>query len=110
MESHRQLQTHRAVRVAREFNLTVSVRSGGHSATGLSVLGQIVIDLAKTLNTVWVLEPDATHPHPYVRVDAGARIADIDEITARRGYVTPLGAYQVGESWIGRACEPDLTV
>lgn len=85
---------HRAIKVAREFSLTVSVRSGGHSATGLSILGQIVIDLTKTLNSVWVLEPDSTHPEPYVRVDGGARVADVDEIIARRGYVTALGAYQ----------------
>ncbi|KAI9032444.1 hypothetical protein DFJ74DRAFT_654404 [Hyaloraphidium curvatum] len=83
-----------AVRVAKDFGLTISVRSGGHSATGKSIQGQIVLDLSRTMNAVWVLEPDPTHPDPYVRFDGGARVADIDEIIARRGYVTPLGTYQ----------------
>lgn len=82
------------VKVAKELGLTLSVKSGGHSAKGLSIQGQIVLDLSKSLSSIWILEPDSTHPYPLVRIDGGARVADIDEIISRRGYVTPLSSYQ----------------
>ncbi|KXS11973.1 FAD-binding domain-containing protein [Gonapodya prolifera JEL478] len=78
------------VRICRRFGLTMSVKSGG--ATGYGISGQVVVDLAKTMNSVWVVTEGGDKP--VVRFDGGCRVADIDEATCRRGFITPLATYQ----------------
>jgi len=84
------------VRVAQQYGLSLSVKSGGHSASGGCLKGDVVLDLSKSLNSVWVLDSDVDkkHPEPWVRVDGGAKVGDIDETVCRRGYVAPLATYQ----------------
>ncbi|KAJ3341626.1 hypothetical protein HDU93_004528 [Gonapodya sp. JEL0774] len=78
------------VLICRHYGLTMSVKSGG--ATGYGVAGQVVLDLSKSLNSVWVVTEGGGGP--VVRFDGGARVADIDDATCRRGFITPLGTYQ----------------
>jgi FAD/FMN-containing dehydrogenase len=82
------------VRVVQQYGLSLSVKSGGHSASGACLKGDVVLDLSKSLNSVWVLDSDDKHPEPWVRVDGGAKVGDIDEAVCRRGYVAPLATYQ----------------
>lgn len=75
-----------AVRFAHEHNLYISVRGGGHNVSGNSVCdGGMVIDLSG-MNSVYVDPRKST-----ARVQAGARLGDIDHETQAYGLVTPLG-------------------
>ncbi len=75
-----------AVRFARRTGLTVAVRSGGHSFPGFSVCNDgVVIDLG-SMRGIRV-DPDACT----VRVQAGARLADLDRETQEFGLAVPAG-------------------
>jgi FAD binding domain/Berberine and berberine like len=75
-----------SVRVAREHDVVVSVRGGGHNAGGLGVCdGGLVIDLAG-LRGVRVDPSVAT-----VQVDGGCTWGDVDHATHAFGLATPSG-------------------
>lgn len=76
-----------AVRLAREYQLAVSIRSGGHSMMGLSTNdGGLVIDLAH-FNTVDVIDPARNR----VRVGAGAKWGDVARTLAEYGLAISSG-------------------
>jgi FAD/FMN-containing dehydrogenase len=76
----------RAVRFARENDLLVAVRGGGHNIAGSAVTeGGLVIDLSP-MKSIQV-DPAART----ARVQAGATLADIDRATQQYGLATPLG-------------------
>ncbi len=75
-----------AVSFARDKNLLVAVRGGGHSWPGKSVCdGGIVIDLSQ-MNTVTV-DVDARR----ARADGGALLSGLDSATLEHGLVTTAG-------------------
>lgn len=75
-----------AVNFARENELLVAVRSGGHNVAGNAVCDDgIVIDLSE-MNGVWV-DPDERTAW----VQAGATLGDVDHETQAFGLATPLG-------------------
>lgn len=75
-----------AVRFAREHDLLVAVRGGGHNIAGNAVCeGGIMIDLS-LMNSIQV---DTTHRT--ARVGAGATLADVDRETQAHGLATPVG-------------------
>src|SRR5919106_3545263 len=75
-----------AVRVAREHEILVSVRGGGHNAAGLGVCdGGLVIDLS-ALRGVRVDPAGRT-----VQVDGGCTWGDVDHATHAFGLATPSG-------------------
>ncbi len=75
-----------SVRFAREHELTVSVRGGGHNAGGLGVWdGALVIDLS-AMHGVRV-DPAAKT----VRVEGGSVWGDVDHATNAFGLATPSG-------------------
>jgi FAD/FMN-containing dehydrogenase len=83
----------RAVRFARENDLPVAVRGGGHNVAGYAVCDDgLVIDLSP-LRDISV-DPDART----VRVGGGARWADVDRATQPYGLATPGG--EVSETGI----------
>lgn len=74
------------VRFARTHRLRVSVRGGGHNVAGKAVCDQgMVIDLG-LMNGVRVAPGGAS-----VRVQAGARLGDVDEKTRALGLAVPVG-------------------
>ena len=74
------------VRFAREYDVTLSVRSGGHSAAGLGVWNDaLVVDLGLLRSTT--VDPQART----VRVDAGATLGDLDHATGAFGLAVPSG-------------------
>ena len=74
------------VRFGREHDVTLSVRSGGHSAAGLGVWNDaLVVDLSLLRSTT--VDP----VHRTVRVDAGATLADLDHATGAFGLAVPTG-------------------
>jgi FAD/FMN-containing dehydrogenase len=76
-----------AVRFAREHDLLVAVRAGGHNAAGNAMCdGGIVIDLSG-MNGVWV-DPDQR----VARVQGGATWGDFDREAQLHGLATPGGA------------------
>lgn len=76
-----------AIRFARDHSLTLSVRSGGHSMSGLSTNdGGLVIDLSP-LNTVEVLDASRN----IVRIGAGARWGAAAEAIADYGLAISSG-------------------
>ncbi|MFG1654408.1 FAD-dependent oxidoreductase [Micromonospora sp. NPDC049275] len=78
-----------AIRYAREQRLPIAVRSGGHGFSGASSNnGGIVIDLSM-LNRVRVLDERAG----LVRVEAGARWANVAKTLAPYGLVVSSGDY-----------------
>nr|WP_248908133.1 FAD-binding oxidoreductase [Halocatena marina] len=75
-----------AVRFAREHNLEIAVRGGGHNVAGTAVCDDgIVIDLS-AMRAVWV-DPRART----VRVQGGALWSDVDHETQAHGLATPGG-------------------
>ena len=82
-----------AIRFAREHQLALSVRSGGHGLSGLATNnGGLVINLAH-FNTVEILDP-ARH---LVRIGAGARWGDVAQALAPHGLAISSGdTKQVG--------------
>jgi len=75
-----------AVRVAREYDVLVSVRGGGHNAAGLGVCdGGLVIDLS-AMRGVRV-DPAGRS----VQVDGGCTWGDVDHATNAFGLATPSG-------------------
>jgi hypothetical protein len=75
-----------AVRMARENNLKVSIRGGGHNAGGLGVCDDgMVIDLAP-IRYVRVDPSDRT-----VRVGGGCKWSDVDHATHAFGLAVPSG-------------------
>src|SRR6201995_5257489 len=74
------------VRFAREHDIELAVRGGGHNAAGLGVWdGALVIDLS-AMRSIDVNPEDHT-----VRVDAGAIWADVDHATVAFGMAVPSG-------------------
>jgi len=75
-----------AVNYAREHNLVVAVRGGGHSGAGLGLCNAgLVIDLSQ-LNGVYV-DP-LTKP---VRGEGGCLLGDLDHVTHALGVTVPSG-------------------
>lgn len=75
-----------AVNFAREHDLLVSVRGGGHNVGGMAVNdGGLVIDLS-AMRGIWV-DPEACT----VRVQGGATWGDVDRETQLYGLATPGG-------------------
>jgi FAD/FMN-containing dehydrogenase len=75
-----------AVRYAREADLQVAVRGGGHSITGFSTCdGGIVIDLSR-MRAVSV-DPNRR----LARADGGAQLGELGRATQAHGLVCPVG-------------------
>src|SRR4051794_37073125 len=75
-----------AIRYARDHNLTIAVRSGGHNGGGLgSVDDGLIIDLSP-MNKVTV-EPAAK----MVRVQGGAQLGQVDAAAHEHGLAVPAG-------------------
>lgn len=75
-----------AVRFAREQDLLVAVRSGGHSIPGLSTCdGGIVIDLSRMRGVR--VDPDRRT----ARCDGGALLDELDRAAQTHGMVCPVG-------------------
>jgi len=75
-----------AVNVAREHNLDVSIRSGGHNGPGLALVNEgLVIDLSR-MNGVRVDPVNRT-----ARVEGGCTWGDVDHATHAFGLATPSG-------------------
>jgi hypothetical protein len=74
------------VRFGREHDVTLSVRSGGHSAAGLGVWNDaLVVDLSLMRSTT--VDPGGRT----VRVDAGVTLGDLDHATGAFGLAVPVG-------------------
>ena len=79
-----------AVAFARETDLPVAVRAGGHSIAGFSVCdGGIVIDLSLMKHID--VDPD----NRTVRAQAGVLLGELDAATQEHGLATPLGFVSV---------------
>lgn len=76
-----------ALRFARDRDLPVAIRSGGHSVPGYSVCdGGVVIDLSRIRGVT--VDPRRRT----ARVAAGTLLGDLDEAAQRHGLVCPVGA------------------
>ena len=74
------------VRFGREYDVTLAVRSGGHSMSGLGVWNDaLVVDLSLMRSTT--VDPE----HRTVRVDPGATLGDLDHATGAFGLAVPTG-------------------
>jgi FAD/FMN-containing dehydrogenase len=74
------------VRFAREHDIEIAVRGGGHNAGGLAVWDDaLVIDLSRLRSTT--VSPE----NHTVRVDAGCTWGDVDHATVAFGMATPSG-------------------
>ena len=74
------------VRFGREYDVTLAVRGGGHSAAGLGVWNDaLVVDLSLLRSTT--VDPQRCT----VRVDAGATLGDVDHATGAFGMAVPSG-------------------
>lgn len=75
-----------AVEQAREWNLPLAVRGGGHNIAGSALCdGGLVVDLS-AMRSVWV---DAARRRAWVA--GGATLRDVDHETQAYGLATPLG-------------------
>ncbi len=99
----------RAVRFARELDLPIAVRGGGHSVAGMAVNdGGVVVDL-RHMRAV-VVDPAAEA----VRVAGGATMSDLDRATqphalattGGRASTTGVGGFVLGggTGWLDRWC------
>ncbi len=108
-----------AVNFARENDLLVAVRGGGHNVAGNAICdGGIVIDLS-TMNSVRV-DPKAKRAY----VGGGALLGDVDRETQAFGFAAPLGVVSLtgvagltlcgGLGWLrrkhGMACDALVSV
>jgi FAD/FMN-containing dehydrogenase len=76
----------KTVNFARNNNLNVSVRGGGHNVAGNAICdGGIVIDLSLINNVV------VDYDNKKVRVGGGATLGDVDHETQMFGMATPIG-------------------
>ena len=83
-----------SVNFARENNLEVSIRSGGHNGAGLALCdGGLVIDLSQ-MKDIQINAADQT-----AKVQAGNTLADIDKATHEHGLALPVGI--IGTTGIG---------
>lgn len=75
-----------AVNFAREYQLPLAVRGGGHSGPGLGTIdGGMVIDLSR-MKGIYVDQANRT-----VRVEGGCTWGDVDHATHAYGLATPSG-------------------
>ena len=75
-----------AIRFAREHDLKLAVRSGGHSASGDSVTdGGLVIDMARMRGVA--VDPDSRT----ARANGGALLGELDVAAQAHGLVCPVG-------------------
>src|SRR5262249_44874613 len=77
----------RAVRFAREKQLDVAVRSGGHDLLGASICDGMVVDLSPMKGIRMNREEGS------VRVEAGVRAAELNAATQAAGLAVPLGRH-----------------
>ncbi|HVV10454.1 FAD-binding oxidoreductase [Amycolatopsis sp.] len=76
----------RGIRFAREHDLVLSVRGGGHNVAGSAVCdGGIMLDLSRMRNVH--VDPD----HRIARAGPGLLLGDLDRATQRHGLAVPLG-------------------
>ncbi len=94
------------VRFAREHNLPVTVRGGGHAVAGYSVRdGALLIDLSQ----MKAIEVDPARRT--VRAQAGLRLGEFDQATQAHGLATTMGTFSTtgiagltlggGLGWLG---------
>jgi FAD/FMN-containing dehydrogenase len=75
-----------AVRFAREHDLLLAVRGGGHNGAGLGTCDDgMVVDLSRMKGVR--MNPDRCT----VRVEGGCTWGDVDHVTHRFGFATPSG-------------------
>ena len=76
-----------SVRFAREHDLLISVRGGGHNYAGKSVCeGGLMIDLSPMKGII--VDPG----RQTARADAGLRLGEFDQATQAHGLATTLGS------------------
>ncbi|MCW7942942.1 FAD-binding protein [Streptomyces hygroscopicus] len=101
----------RAVRFARDLDLKIAVRGGGHSVAGMAVNDNgVVVDLRR-MRRVTVRPGSAT-----VRVEGGALMSDLDRATRPHGLATTGGRISTagvggfvlggGSGWLDRLFGP----
>lgn len=74
------------VRFAREHNLLLCIKGGGHNIAGLAVAdGAMMLDMS-LMRGVWT-----DNKEKIVRVQAGGLLGDVDRDTQLHGLATPLG-------------------
>jgi FAD/FMN-containing dehydrogenase len=97
-----------AIRSARDHNLPLAIRGGGHGVAGMGTVDDgMVLDLGQ-LRSVTVDGSSRT-----VTVQAGATLGDIDRVTVPQGLAVPLGVVSAtgiagltlggGVGWLTRA-------
>ena len=75
-----------AVRFAREREILLSVKGGGHNIAGTAVAdGGLMLDMSRMRKVV--VDPEASLAH----VEAGCRLGEVDRATQQHGLATVLG-------------------
>jgi len=84
----------KAVNFARENNIEIAIRSGGHNGAGLALVdGGLVIDLSE-MNTIKIDSSTKT-----AQIQAGCLLKDVDAATHEHGLALPSGI--IGTTGIG---------